>query len=289
MFYKRFGHYLIQRRIGEGATGVVYLAEDLRLGRLVALKILKTLAPGDQTGWGQLSYEARLASSLNHPCICTVYDVGEKRGIGYMVLEYVDGVSLRELIGKGALPIGTVCRFGTQIAGALACAHEHGLLHRDVKPSNVLINSESDVKLIDFGVASRFLEYLLTEKQPIERSSPDPNKNKPVGTLPYIAPEIIRGYPASRQSDIWSLGVLLYLMVSGRLPFQGKSEAELTITIMVGEPPPLPRKTPAELAGIIGRALERNLHRRYSSARALWLELRGEGMKPDTGYRRSHA
>jgi len=255
--------YRIDECLGSGACGVVYRAYDMRLERKVALKLLARHLQSDEVGWGRLLREARATSRLSHPCLCSIYDVAEERGHTYIAMEYVEGQVLRSLIPPEGLPAREVLDYGEQLAGALAHIHERGIIHRDVKSTNVIITPKRQAKLLDFGLAVR-LHY-----SPTNRSaswSSQENMERASGTVPYMAPEVLRGKRAGVQSDLWSLGVLLYEMASGRLPFSGRTTVEIGAAVLTASFPALPRNVPTELAAIIRCCLERDCAKRYPAA-----------------------
>lgn len=235
-------HYRILEKIGEGGMGVVYRAHDDRLARDVALKFLPPPLVADKAARDLLIREARAASALNHPNICTVYDIGRADGRDYIVMEFVKGAPLASQIREGGLPDETVIGYGEQIADALAHAHEHGIIHRDLKSSNIMITPDGRAKVLDFGLAKRSG----TDRPPDQTTeSFDTDDTPGAGTMHYTAPEILRGGRADARSDIWSLGVVLYEMVSGRRPFQGRTAYELSSDIMYHAPPSIsPKNTP---------------------------------------------
>src|SRR5450432_2408325 len=217
------GPYRIGERIGVGGMGEVYRAQDTRLNRTVAIKTLKARFTE------RFQREARAISALNHPHICTLYDIGSQDGIGYLVMEYVEGEAL-----KGPLPVEEALRLAIQIASALEAAHEKGILHRDLKPANILV-SKSGVKLLDFGLA----KFVPTETRPAEIGSADVTVTAPLtgtgqilGTLAYMAPEQIEGKPADVRSDIFSFGLVLYEMLTGRRAFEASSKTGLMAAIL---------------------------------------------------------
>ncbi|HEX5422706.1 MAG TPA: protein kinase [Candidatus Acidoferrales bacterium] len=235
-------HYRILEKVGEGGMGVVYRAHDDRLGRDVALKFLPPPLVADKAARDLLIREARAASALNHPNICTVYDIGRADGRDYIVMEFVKGSPLASKIREGGLPDETVIAYGEQIADALAHAHEHGIIHRDLKSSNIMITPDGRAKVLDFGLAKRSG----VDRPPDQTTeSFDTDDTPGAGTMHYTAPEILRGGRADARSDIWSLGVMLYEMVSGRRPFQGRTAYELSSDIMYHAPPSIsPKNTP---------------------------------------------
>jgi len=257
--------YRIEEFLGEGATGRVFRAQDLRLGRRVALKLLRSDLQADQVAWGRMLHEARAISRLNHRGFCAVYEVAEDQGQVYIAMEYVEGQSLKRLISEGRLPKELVLLYGVQLAAALAHAHERGIIHGDVKSSNVIIKRDGIVKLLDLGLALRVPPQKSFEKY-ISSASLE-GAEEAGGTLPYLAPEILRGERGSVQSDIWALGILLYEMTSGNLPFTGRTGFEVSLGIMTQPTPPLPREAGPRLAAIIRRCLKKDCAIRYAAAR----------------------
>jgi serine/threonine-protein kinase len=197
-------HYEIEGRLGEGGSGVVYRGRDLRLERPVAIKVLADALRDDELAWGRLLREARLASQLNHPHIAAIYDLGEEEGRAYIVMEYVEGLPLADLIPEAGMPLEQVERYAAQIAGALAFAHEQGTLHGDLKGSNIIITPEGNIKLLDFGLGRRIPRCGTLEVT--SSCLPLAEAGATAGTLPYLAPEVLRGNPTSLQSDVWALG-----------------------------------------------------------------------------------
>jgi serine/threonine protein kinase len=251
-----FGRYLIENEIGRGGMGVVYRARDIRLDRPVAIKVLSDRLRSDHAAWGRLLREARTASALNHPGISTIYDVGEENEQPYIAMEYIEGQPLSMILMPAGLPAARVVHYGGLIAGAMAHAHERGIIHRDLKASNVVITPSGEPKILDFGLAQRRRSDT-TVRASASRSSLL-ETDRMAGTVSYLAPEILRGKRASESTDIWSLGVLLYEMSTGRPPFHGRTVFELATTIMTSAPAPLPREIPRHLAAIIGRCLQRD-------------------------------
>ena len=254
----RLGSYEIQGQLGAGGMGVVYRAFDTALQRPVAFKTLSHVGPDARAS---LLREARAASALNHPHICTIYEVGEHEGLPFIAMEYVDGQRLRDLIPGRGLPAESVVEYGAQIAAAVERAHRHGIVHRDLKSANVIVTREGQVKVLDFGLASR---VAAADMETLTRTRTlDPGAGSMAGTLPYLAPELLCGGGADKRTDVWALGVLLYEMAAGQLPFRGSSELEITAAILDGRPRPLPSKDPGRLQAIIGRCLARDPIQRY--------------------------
>ena len=260
---KVFGHYRILGQLGAGGMGVVYSAYDTVLERKVALKVVGDRVLADKSARNLLLHEARAASSLNHPNICTVHEVGDSDGEAYIVMEQVEGQPLSALIATHGLSPDLVVRYGIQIADALAHAHEHGVIHRDLKSTNVVITPEGRVKVLDFGLAARLRDTELQEA--VSSRLPLSESRMIVGTLPYLAPELLRGELAEPRTDTWALGVLLYEMASGKHPFGGRTAFELSSAILREPPKPLPTIVPSSLRTVILRCLEKSPAERYQS------------------------
>jgi serine/threonine protein kinase len=261
---KVLGHYKVVAKIGEGGMGVVYRGRDDVLHRDVALKVVKKDTGLDQSAGQNLLHEARASSSLTHPNICTIHEVGETDGEFYIVMELVQGRSLRELSRDGGLPPESVLRYGVQIASALVRAHDKGIIHRDLKSANIVVTPEGLVKVLDFGIAKRIgggtsegTTRVFESKQQASTLS---------GTLSYMAPEVLRGEAAHYRSDLWALGVVLYEMASGRLPFAGQTPFEISSSIMREMPEPLGPPVPPGLWAIIQRCLAKEPRQRYQRA-----------------------
>ena len=252
---KAFGHYRIQGQLGAGAMGVVYSAYDTVLERKVAIKVVGDRVLVDKTARDLLLHEARAASSLNHPNICTIHEVGDSDGEAYIVMEQVEGQPLSSLLGTNGLSPDSVVRDGMQIADALGHAHEHGVIHRDLKSTNAVVTPEGRVKVLDFGLAARLRDTELQEAT--SSKAPLTESRMIVGTLPYLAPELLRGEPAEARTDTWALGVLLYEMSSGTHPFRGRTAFELSSAILREAPIPLPTTVPSSLRAVILRCLEK--------------------------------
>jgi hypothetical protein len=219
----RLGPYEILAAIGAGGMGAVYRAHDTRLGRDVAIKALQQSTP-DGAAWERFQREARAASALNHPNICTVYDVGETAGQPYLVMELLDGVTLGARIGGKPLGTGPALALAIQIAGALEAAHAKGIIHRDIKPANVMITAAGNVKILDYGLAKRVTTI---ENDPLKQDAVGMVETAVMGTPLYLSPEVLEGAPADARSDLWAFGVVLHQMLSGRQPFDGTTLAEV--------------------------------------------------------------
>ncbi len=259
------GPYEIVAFIGAGGMGEVWRARDTRLGREVALKVLPATAVTDDKAHARLVREAQLASQLNHPHICTIHDVGECDGQTYVAMELVLGQSLAARLGKGPLPVEQVVRIGQQVADALAHAHQHGVVHRDLKSGNVMLTPEGRAKVLDFGLARRLSAEALTEATTLSGGSLT-GPGEVTGTLAYMAPEQLLGETADARSDIWALGVVLHELVTGRRPFAGQTSFELTSAILKEAPEPLPATAPSALAQVIERCMAKEPGERFQHA-----------------------
>jgi len=257
-------HYRILGKLGAGGMGEVYRARDEQLQRDVAVKILPSDSLGSAETNEKLLNEARSASALNDPHICVIHEVGEASGQYFIVMELVEGDPLNSLIPAEGLRPELVVRYGRQIAAALAHAHEHGIIHRDIKSANIVITPAGQLKILDFGLAKPFGEREFAEATRSTQSLIDASLI--VGTLPYIAPEILRGEDASPRSDIWSLGITLFEMSAGHRPFRGQTGFELTSGILREPLPPLPPQLPPGLRTVIERSLEKEPGHRYQRA-----------------------
>jgi serine/threonine-protein kinase len=251
------GRYRIQRKLGAGGMADVYLAEDQELGRRIAIKILNGRHANDDQFIERFRREAKNAAALNHPNIVSIYDRGEAEDTYYIAMEYLDGRTLKELIvGRGAAPINVAIEYARQILSALRFAHRHGIVHRDIKPHNVLVDGEGRVKVTDFGIA-RAGTSQMTEAGSI------------VGTAQYLSPEQARGGEVDPRSDLYSLGVVLYELLTGKTPFDGETPVEIAMKHLSTTPKPpskLRPDVPRELDMVVMRALAKNPDDRYQSA-----------------------
>ena len=282
----RLGPFEILAPLGAGGMGEVYRARDVRLDRTVAIKLLPSelvSQPGPRVA--RFRHEARVIARITHPNICTLLDVGEDGSAIFLVMEYVDGATLAQRLEDGPLPVPVALRTAVQIADALDHAHRHGVVHRDLKPSNIMLTRDS-VKLLDFGLAK--LKERDAEAPTDATKSALTDEGVIVGTVPYMAPEQIEGHEVDARTDIFSFGVVLYEMLSGRRPFLGDSRASLMAAIVAAEPPPLSSlqpQTPAPLDRLIRRCLAKDPDDRWQTARDLAAELRwiaeaGSGTSP---------
>ena len=263
MIGELLGHYRVLEKVGEGGMGVVYRAHDEVLHRDVALKALSDLVI-ERLGKEHLLQEARASSALNHPNICTVYEVVDAGDALYIAMELVEGKPLSDLVGENGLPIESVLRYGRQIAAALAHAHGRRIVHHDLKSSNIVVTPDGLVKVLDFGLARR-LPPDAADQMTVTFTTPS-TAREVSGTLSYMAPEVLRGEPGDARSDLWALGVVLYESAAGRLPFRGKTGFETSSAILKDMPAPLPSPVPPGLWSIIQRSLAKEPSQRYQQA-----------------------
>jgi serine/threonine protein kinase/tetratricopeptide (TPR) repeat protein len=269
-------HYRIISPLGAGGMGEVYLAEDTRLGRRVAIKFLPEESIADELAKKRLIREAQAAATLDHPNICAIHEVGEEDSRSFIVMQYVEGETLANRIQRKPLELKESLDLATQMADALAEAHSRGIVHRDIKPQNVMITARGQVKVMDFGLAKVVKERSLT----VSESETESLLTEPgtiVGTVPYMSPEQVRGETLDSRSDMFSFGAVLYEMVSGRLPFAAESAAATFSAILTHHQQPLARystEVPAELERIVSKALAKDREDRYQSARDLLIDLR---------------
>jgi formylglycine-generating enzyme required for sulfatase activity/tRNA A-37 threonylcarbamoyl transferase component Bud32 len=271
----QIGRYIIRSKLGAGGMAEVYLADDTQLGRRVALKFLPPETETDERARRRLLREARAAATLDHPHICAVFEVGEADGRTYIAMQYVDGEPLDVRLRRSPLDLHETLGIAVQVVDALAEAHAHGVLHRDIKPSNVMITSRGQAKVMDFGLAKQAPADEAAE--PAQTVSLLSARGDIIGTAPYMSPEQARGEPLDPRSDLFSVGVLLYEMVSGQRPFQGGSSAAVAAAILTHDPPPLARfapTTPAELERIVAKLLKKQPDSRYQTAKDLLIDLK---------------
>ena len=264
MIGQRIGHYLIEEKLGEGGMGVVYRARDEKLRRNIALKFLGTLPTSSAVTHETVLEEARAISALNHPNICTVYEVGEAQGKPYIAMEFVEGRSLSMEILSSGISLDQVERYGMQLADALSHAHSRGVIHRDLKAANVIVTPSGRLKVLDFGISRRIAAGGGDETTRFDKSWE--SQHTFTGTLPYISPEVLKGVEADERSDIWSLGVLLYEMAAGHRPFRGNTAYELSAAILRERAPGITPLLPPALQGVIDRCLDKDPGQRYQSA-----------------------
>jgi len=275
------GHYEIRAYIGAGGMGEVYLAQDIRLKRSVALKLLPAAFAAEQNRLRRFEHEARAASALNHPNILTVYEIGHAGETHFIATEYIDGETLRQRIARGSMKTLEILEIATQVAAALAAAHQAGIVHRDIKPENVMRRADGYVKVLDFGIA-KLIEQS-AGKEFIDSEAPtrrmfNTEAGMVLGTIAYMSPEHVRGQAVDARTDIWSLGCLIYEMAAGgRVPFEGRTSNHVAVSILDQEPAPLAlydSESSGMLQWIISKALRKDRDERYQTAKELLADLR---------------
>src|SRR5215216_4674939 len=224
MVGKTILHYRILKEIGKGGMGVVYKAEDTKLHRTVAIKALNADLLGDEKARTRFMREARAASAIDHPNICMVYEVNEAEGVLFFVMQYIEGRTLKKLVSGRPLPLDQALEFSLELTDALAEAHRRSVIHRDIKSSNIMLNERNQVKILDFGLAKLIKQE---EHQGVYGQAELTQLGSPFGTASYMSPEQARGDRADARSDIFSLGVVIYEMLTGRLPFKGKASVDV--------------------------------------------------------------
>jgi serine/threonine protein kinase len=269
-------NYRIVRQLGSGGMGEVYLAEDIRLHRKVALKILPPHFTVNPDRVRRFEREARAASALNHPNIVTIYEIGQSNTTHFIATEFVDGETLREHMSRQRISIDEVLNIGTQIVSALQAAHQAGIVHRDIKPENIMLRRDGIVKVLDFGLAK-----LGPEELPIHSEAPTnpmvhTNPGVVMGTVGYMSPEQARATAVDARADIWSIGVVMYEMVAGRTPFAGETQSQIIVSIIEHDPVSLSinSEVPDELQRIVGKCLVKNRERRYQRVEDLLVDLK---------------
>jgi serine/threonine protein kinase len=278
-------HYRIIRKLGAGGMGDVYLAEDVQLNRRVAIKFLTANSTADPQAKKRLIREAQSAAGLDHPNVCAVYEVGEEDGRSFIVMQYVEGETLANRISRGPIELGQVLDIGIQSADALSEAHSRDIIHRDIKPANIMITNRGQAKVMDFGLAKVIDQKSLTQSE-AETVSLLTEPGTIIGTVPYMSPEQVRGESLDPRSDIFSLGAVLYEMISGRQPFVAESVGATFSAILMHEPPPLARyatDVPAEMQRIVRKCLEKDKENRYQLARDVLVDLRNLKRESESG------
>jgi PAS domain S-box-containing protein len=288
-----FGHYKISKRIGSGGMGEVFLATDIIAGRKAALKLLPMRFTGDAERLKRFQQEAHAVVALNHPNILTVYEIGEDHSIHYIASELIEGETLRQRLTRGRMELSEAVDIAIQVASALAAAHEAGIVHRDINPGNIMLRRDGYVKVLDFGIA-KLAEQEVPATIPTDEalSLVETNLGSILGTAHYMSPEQAYGAPVDKSTDIWSLGVVLYEMVTGHVPFTGDKPGEAMSAILEKEPPPLTTyvaNAPAELQQIINRTLRKDRSERYRTAGEMLQTLKDlrHNLEVSSGLRRS--
>src|SRR5687767_2935848 len=272
---KRLGPYSLVSRLGSGGMGEVYLALDTRLGRQVALKFLPRSLREDPERLRRFQHEARAASALNHPNVATIYEITQSDDITFIAMEYIDGLTLDQKISGRPLSVPEILNTSIQVADALDDAHSHGVVHRDIKSGNIMITQREQAKVLDFGLAkmTSVTSTHLTEVPTAVKTA----EGLVMGTVEYMSPEQALGKTIDERSDIWSLGVVLYEMSTGRKPFRGATATEIIENLRHSEPEAIARlnyEVPDELERIIRKCMEKDPESRYQSARELMVDLK---------------
>ena len=270
------GPYRVASSLGAGGMGDVYLAHDSRLDRKVALKLLPAYFTRDEQRLMRFQQEARAVSALNHPNIITIFEIGKAESIHFIATEYITGQTLRERMSSGRMNLGEALDVAIQVASALASAHQAGIVHRDIKPENIMLRNDGYVKVLDFGLAK------LTDGQVSGTTGPtvvmaETNPGVVMGTASYMSPEQARGHEVDSRTDIFSLGVVVYEMVAGRLPFEAESTSDVIAAILKQQPAPLARysrEVPEEVEWIVTKTLAKDREERYQTVREMLFDLK---------------
>jgi len=283
----KLGPYEILSELGAGGMGEVYRARDTRLDRQVAIKVLAAHLSSSPELKQRLEREARAISSLNHPHICQLYDIGSRDGTDYLVMEFLEGETVAERLCRGSLPLNEVLKIGTEVADALEVAHRAGIVHRDLKPANIMV-TKSGAKLMDFGLAKPFATSApvsgaapsftaAATSSGLSPVSPLTTAGSIVGTIQYMSPEQIEGKEADARSDIFALGAVLYEMTTGKRAFEGKSQISVASSILEKDPEPISAAkptTPSAFEHVVKTCLQKNPEERFQTAHDIRLQLK---------------
>jgi eukaryotic-like serine/threonine-protein kinase len=273
----RLGRYEIRKPLGAGGMGEVYMAQDVRLERIVALKILPEGVSHDPQRMRRFEQEARAASSLNHPNVAHIYEIEEESGHRFIAMEYVEGATLRQHMAASPLMLGQALDIAQQVTAALAAAHAAGIIHRDIKPENIMLRTDGYVKVLDFGLAKLTEQHGVMDTEAPTKALVNTGPGMVMGTARYMSPEQARGQEVDARTDLWSLGVVLYEAVAGRPPFEGSTASDVISAILSKEPPPLARyarDVPESLEWIVTKALTKDKEERYQTAKEMLVDLR---------------
>jgi eukaryotic-like serine/threonine-protein kinase len=268
---QQLSHYTVVDKIGEGGMGAVYRAIDTRLNRVVAIKVLRPDAIANPDRQRRFLQEAQSASALNHPNIVNIFEIDTAAGVDFIAMEHVDGETVESLLARAPLPVDQALDYAIQIADALAAAHGAGIIHRDVKPANVLVSRSGHVKVLDFGLAKLMHEGSLEPAAQTQSATPKTASGMVVGTVAYMSPEQAEGQPLDARTDVFAFGALLYEMLTGRRAFQGRSALATLAAVLHEQPPTMDDVRPGvpePLQRIVSRCLSKDPEERYNPPRS---------------------